>query len=134
MTVEENGQTYNIGQEVPTEITNSGNVSIEVQKKGKSVRFIDLKEEIDQIVPAKVDMTITRKVKSFTINNEVMKALYSKSLEREGISALAGMNINTDELKFSTDFNFSSLDCKKTDEGLQCDQDMSITIMATDNE
>jgi hypothetical protein len=128
---EENDLEY--GQDVPIEITNSSEVKIEVQKKYKTVRYIDHKEDIDKIVPADISKTMTKKVKSIVIKKEVMLALYKESMEHEGITALSGLNISTEGLNLKTSFEFTDFVCKKGDEGLICDQDMSISITAEGN-
>lgn len=133
VTVTEDGQSQSFGQEVPPQISNSSDVTIKIVDKN-SVRFIDTKEEIDVVVPASVDKTFTGKVKKVVIASEQMVALYSKSLEREGLTALAGMNINTDEVNHRTSFDFSDYSCKRDGNDLKCAQDMAINIKVDDNE
>ena len=132
MKVEEDGKVQSFGQDVPTEILNSDTISMTVDGKNR-IKYIDTIEEINKIIPAKVKKSLTGKVKSIVVDSEVMVSLYSKSLEREGLSALSGLNVNMDELNLKTDFDFSNFSCSKKDDGLECTQDLSITIHADDN-
>jgi hypothetical protein len=124
------GNNYGFGQDIPISITNSDNISIQILKRDKKVRYIDTRENIDKVVPVKIKKTMFGNMKKLIIKEKTMKALYKDSLVREGLETLQTMYVNTEEMNIETSVKFSSLSCDATEEGLKCTQERSISLKA----
>jgi hypothetical protein len=122
------GEEFRIDHDIPLEITNSDEIQMTLQRRNRKLRYIDTKEEIDKLIPAKINKTILRRIKSVVIKNKVMLRLYRESFEKQGLSLLETMNLEFDSLTLIKSFDFSKLKCLEIDKDLSCEYLLSITI------
>jgi hypothetical protein len=123
-------EVYSVDHQFPPEINNSENIQIFILKNKKTVRFIDLNEEINQVIPAKITKSFFGEIASIKINQDIMKSLYSKSLEAEGLLAIAELGLEYGDLTINKNFLFSDFTCEKGSEGMICKQDMLLDFAA----
>lgn len=137
--VSQDGQIMvNQAQAVNEREDSSGIKLIKVLGK-KSVRIVDqevsddgYQSNIDAEVSAKVKKRFGGSLKSISIDKNQLLALYKAELERSGINQLRSLNIDTEELKLSTSIELSGMECKASDDTLNCFENVEMTITASD--
>ena len=131
ITVNDEGETQTIKQEIPPKGIFDQNFSIEIIDSNR-LRIVDKNEDIDQVITAKIKKTIFGNLKKLSISKETLKAVYAESRERHGLGLLSSFGLQTDELLFSTEFDFTDLDCfyEKSEQSLFCEQSYGLMIKA----
>ena len=123
-------EEYSLDQDIPPKINNSENIQIFLMKKNKKLRFVDLSENINQIIPAKIKKKFGGRIASIKMAKDKMRNFYSKSLEADAYRFLNELDLKEDNLTTTISFVFSDFTCEKDPEGLVCDLDMSVHLTA----
>lgn len=100
---------------------------VQLEVTGKNIlRIIDIRENIDQEVPATINTSLFGSVKKISVDSQTMEALYSESMKKSGLDLLKNLRLLGGALTSKLDI--SSLNCDADGELLVCRQDANLTI------
>lgn len=119
--------TKNLMSQDINEADTQNAVTLEVT--GKNIlRVVDIKENIDQEVPATIGKSLFGTVKSITIDSQTMEGLYAASMKESGLDALRGLRVLAFGGLLSSKLNTTDMNCKADAELMVCTQDATLVM------
>lgn len=109
------------------DINEAGQEHVSLEITGKNVlRVIDVKENINQEVPATISTSLFGSVKKISVDSKTMEGLYAESMKRAGLDTLRALKLFGGAVQST--INTSSMECTPDGDLLICQQDQSLVF------
>jgi len=125
--IDMDGELISMNQKFPHQVT-SGSDTMMIETSDKKIRFIDTKEDINQVI------SVVRTDSGFVIEADVYESLYTEAMKRVGLDALKGLNMEATDVSVDISLQFSDCVCTAAPETneVNCEQNVTMKIHATD--
>lgn len=121
------GQSFNVRQGIrKKKVPNQ--VDLTILNKN-TILLVDTLNGIKAEMRAKVKKSLTGKLKGLKISSKEYLATMEPVLERTGLSVLQDFQISDDTMSLETDLQISDINCKVSDEIMDCESDVVIKMV-----
>lgn len=109
------------------DINEAGLEYVSLEITGKNIlRVVDVKENINQEIPATINTSLFGSVKKISIDSKTMEGLYAASMKKAGLDTLRALKLFGGAVQST--INTSSMECTPDGDLLICQQDQSLVF------